>query len=101
MNEVWISDAYGKINLGLHVLGNIAAHQVHFAVAYPPVRFVQRGLAGAQALHLAPAQHDSALERVENVVLVLGAAVHGDDLFPGLLAFLLAGFGRLSRGRVS
>ncbi len=72
--------------VGLHVLGYIAAHQPDFAFLDPTVRLVEREPAAAEALYLAPDQHDPAFERIEHFVFVPGLAILSDHALVIVLA---------------
>ncbi len=77
------------------VLGDVAAQQPHFVAADARIGLLQRNLAAAQAFDLAPDENNSALQRLEDLVLEARAAVLGDEPVVIALAVggLLGGFG--------
>jgi hypothetical protein len=83
--------------IGLDVLGNVAAHQPDFTGSHPPVRFVERQFAVAQALDLAADQRNAALERFEDFILVPCATILRDQ--PLVVVGFIGGFLRRFFGR--
>jgi len=85
--------------VGLHVFWNITADEPDLASLDLGIGFFERDLAVAQALYLAPHQHDAALERIEHFVFVPSASVLGHQPLIVVLAvrrlFLIA----LGRGK--
>ena len=61
----------------LGILGNVAVDKPYFAILDPTVCLGKRNRPGSQALHLAPAQHDPAFQRVEHQKIMLRLPVLG------------------------
>src|SRR5262249_32856405 len=79
------------LDVGLRILGDVAAEEPQLAVADAGVGLVERALVVPQALDFGPLEDDAALELVENVVFVRRLAVAGDDLGSARLGGGLSG----------
>src|SRR5579884_1681664 len=66
--------------VALRVLRDVQPVQPRLAVAHLRIRLLQRRLTAAQRLHLRPAQHETRLDLVREVVVVPCAAVVDDQL---------------------
>ena len=75
--------------VGLKILGDVAAEQPDLALVHLRVRLFQARLADSQALDLGAGEDEASLDLLDQVVLVAGRAVAGDDVD----AAALGGFG--------
>jgi hypothetical protein len=71
-------------DIGLRIDGDVAAQQPEFVVTDARVCFLQRHFIVAQALDLASFEDNSALQLLENLVLVPGSPVSTDGARIGI-----------------
>ena len=64
-------------NGSLPILFDFAAHQPKFTIFDASVRFLDRAFSVSQTFHFAAVQNDSALDGVQNFVLMLSFAIVG------------------------
>jgi hypothetical protein len=80
----------------LLVRRDVQIEQEHFAVVQNPVTIGEVCLSVAERLHLGPREHDAGLPRIDDLIVVTGALVSGNDLMPVLL--IGCGHGTLWKG---